>query len=221
MSDARLFGDSGEPFFAMIVASKHSGKSQLARFITYQYASQMAYVECVSPTSLNGFYQEFLPSAHIHDTYSDEIITKIIARQETLKKGGKPCQMLLIMDDILASPDVQFEKRKASILNKLFSANRHYGISLLIISQKLKGLPKLCRENADFVCIGRCMRSAWGDLQAEYSNTTKDAFYKMMEECTADYKILLFKSNVPCASDHFSCFRVPESFLSRKFRLAY
>ena len=205
----------------MCIGQKHSGKSELVRFITYTYASSFAYVVCISPTSLNGFYQGFMPPAHIHDSYSDEIVEKILAKQETLQKAGKPCQMLLIMDDILASPTVQFEKRKASVLNKLFAANRHWGVSLLIVAQKLKGLPKLCRENADFVCITRCMRSAWGDILAEYGNVSKDEFFRLIEECTNDYKVLMYKANVSRASDHFSCFKVPEDFLSRKFKLVY
>ena len=219
MSDARIFGNP--PFLTMVIGAKNSGKSELVRYITYVYASSFAYVVCISPTSLNGFYQTFLPLAHIHDTYSDEIVSKIIAKQETLKKAGKPCQMLLILDDILASPDIQFEKRKASILNKLFAANRHWGISLLIVAQKLKGLPKLCRENADFVCITRCMRSAWGDILAEYGNMDKAEFFKLLEECTTDYKVLMYKANVSRSSDHFSCFKIPADFLSRKFRLQY
>ena len=181
----------------------------------------MAYVEVISPTSLNGFYQEFLPEAHIHATYSDDIIQKILTRQETLIKAGKPCQMLLILDDILSSPDVQLQKTRASVLNTLWSANRHYGVNILVASQKLRGLPKLCRENADFVLFTRCMRSAWIDIFTEYGNTLRDEFYKMLEECTSDYKCLMFKSNVARASDHFSCFKVPESFLTRKFRLQY
>ena len=220
MSDSGLiFG--APPFLTMCIGQKHSGKSELVRFITYTYASSFAYVVCISPTALNGFYQGFLPASHIHDTYSDEIIEKIIKKQEALVKAGTPRQMLLIMDDILASPDVQFEKRKASILNKLFSANRHWKISLLIVAQKLKGLPKLCRENADFVCLTRCTRSAWGDIFEEFGNTSKEEFFKTLEECTSDYKVFMYRANVSRSSDHFSCFKVTDDFLKRRFKLVY
>jgi len=127
----------------------------------------------------------------------------------------------LILDDILASPEVAFEKRKASILNTLFSANRHWNISLLIVAQKLRGLPKLCRENADFVCITRCMRSAWGDLYDEYGTMSKEEFYQMMEKSTSDYKVLMFKANVANVRDHWSCFKIPPGFLDKRFRLQY
>ena len=189
--------------------------------ITYQYATAFSYVCVVSPTALNEFYDRFIPKTHIHDTYSDELIEAIVAKQESRKKAGKPCQMLLILDDILASPDIRFEKRKASILSKLFAANRHWGISLVIVSQKLKGLPKLCRENADFVCMTRVMRSAWNDLYEEYANSSKEEFFRMLEDCTSDYKVLMYKANVPRASEHYSCFKVPENFLTRRFKLVF
>ena len=222
MADARdkIFGTT-LPFLSMIVGSKHSGKSELVKFITYQYASAFSYVVVVSPTALNGFYSTFIPAGHIHSTYSDELIDSIKNKQETLKNAGKPVQMLLILDDILASPDVHFEKRQGSVLNLLFTANRHWNISLLIVTQKLRGLPPACRENADFVCITRCMRSAWGNLYDEYGTSSKEEFFQMLQECTSDYKVLMFKANVASANDHFSCFKVPSEFLKRRFRLSY
>ena len=220
MGDARIFGTT-VPFLAMIIGAKASGKSELVRFLTYQYATAFSYVVVVSPTALNQFYQGFVPPQHIHQTYSDELIQSIVTKQETLKNAGKNTQCLLILDDILASPEVAFEKRKASILNTLFSANRHWNISLLIVAQKLRGLPKLCRENADFVCITRCMRSAWGDLYDEYGTMSKEEFYRMMENSTSDYKVLMFKANVSNVRDHWSCFKIPPDFLHRRFRLQF
>ena len=220
MGDSRIFGAT-LPFLSMIVGAKASGKSELVRFIAYQYAKSFSYVVVISPTALNQFYQGFVPAQHIHSVYSDELVQGVIAKQETLKNAGKPTQMLLILDDILASPDVQFEKRRASILNTLFSANRHWNISLLIVAQKLRGLPTLCRENADFVCITRCMRSAWPTLYEEFGTTSKEEFFHMLETSTSDYKILMFKANVPNVTEHWSCFKIPADFLTRRFRLQY
>ena len=214
-----IFGKT--PFFTMIVSAKASGKSEMCRFVVYTYARDFQYVVCICPTALNEFYDGFLPKAHIHSEYSDELVQKILEKQEGFKKSGKPCQMLLILDDILASPDVNFEKRKSSVLNKLFAANRHWGISILICTQKLKGLPRLCRDNVDFACLGRCMRSAWPSLFEEFGNTGKDSFYKMLSDGTRDYRFLRYKANVSSEREHFSCFSVPPDFLNRKFRLSY
>ena len=217
--DTRLFGKP--PVLAMVIGAKNSGKSELVRFIAYTYARDFAHICVVSPTALNQFYQSFIPSAHIHDTYSDDLIQKLVDRQEALKKSGKQVHALLILDDILASPDVRFEKRTGSVLNLVFAANRHYNLSVLIVAQKLKGLPTICRQNADYVCITRCMRSAWADLYEEYGNADKKEFYKTLEECTTDYRILMYKAKVKRSTDHYSCFAIPESFLSRRFKLVY
>ena len=217
--DSRIFGRPS--FLTMVIGAKNSGKSELVRFITYTYAPSFSYVTVVSPTALNGFYAGFIPAAHIHDKYSDELIQGIVDKQAARKKTGKPCHMLLILDDILADQGIRFEARKASVLNLLFSANRHYNISVLIVAQKLKGLPTLCRQNADFVCFTRCMRSAWPDIHEEYGNCDKKEFYQTFEECTSDYKVLMYKAKVMRSSDHYSCFTVPESFLTRKFKLMY
>ena len=215
----QIFGKP--PFMTMIVAAKASGKSCLVRYLTYVYAKEFSYITCITPTALNGYYSQFLPEGHIHDTYSDELIQKVVDKQEGFKKAGKDVHMLLILDDILASPDVKFEQRKASILNKLFAANRHWNISLLICSQKLKGLPRLCRDNVDFTCIGRTMRSAWDDLYDEYGNTDKKAFFTFLEDGTQNYRFLLYQAQVEKASEHFKCFSVPASFQERKFRMLF
>ena len=218
--DARLFG--APPFFTLITGSKNSGKSELVRYIVRCYAKDFANVEVITPTALNGFYQNFIPASHIHDTYSDELVQGIVEKQEARKKTGKPVHMLLVCDDILASPNVRFEARKASILNKLFCANRHYLISFLVIVQKMRGVPPLCRLNIDYVCFTRCMRSAWADIYEEYSgNADKKEFFRMLEESTMDYKILMYRAKVARSSEHYSCFRIPPEFLTRKFRLLY
>jgi len=210
------------PFLAMIIGAKCSGKSELVRFVTYCYAKQFSYVVCISPTALNQFHQGYLPANCIHAQYSDELIEKIISKQEGLKKaGGAMPQCLLILDDILADPAIRFEARKASVLNKVFSANRHYGLSVLIVAQKLKGLPKICRENSDVVLFTRTARSAWADIYEEYSHLPKEQFFEFIRRNTQDYKTIMYRAAVKNEADHFSVFKIPEGFLSRKFKLVF
>ena len=218
--DARLFGKP--PFFTLITGSKNSGKSELCRYIIRQYAQDFSNVEVIAPTMLNGFYQKIIPESHIRDTYSNEFVQELLAKQVVRKKSGKPIHLLLIFDDILACEAIRFETRKANVLNTLFCANRHYLVSLVIIVQKMKGVPPLCRLNVDYVCFTRCMRSAWADIYEEYSgNADKKEFFKMLEESTMDYKILMYRAKVARSSEHYSCFRIPPEFLTRKFRLLY
>ena len=219
MGDARIFGDPS--WLVMVIGAKASGKSCAVKYAIYTYARDFAYIVVLTPTALNGWYSDFLPSAHIHDKYNDDIIQKLVDKQSAFKKSGKDIKMLLVMDDILASPDIQMDKRKANIMNTLYAANQHYNISLMIVAQKLKGLPRLCRDNVDYVLLTRCMRSAWDDLYEAFGNTDKKAFYELLEDGTRDYRILLYKAQVKRATDHFKCFSVPPSFLDKRFRLVY
>ena len=209
------------PFLAMCIGAKCSGKSEAVRYITYCYAKQFSYVLCISPTAMNGFHQGYLPSHCIHSEYSDELIEKVLAKQEALKKAGKMPQCLIILDDILADPSIRFEARKASVLNKVFSANRHYGLSVLIVAQKLKGLPKICRENSDVVLFTRTARSAWQDIYDEFSHLPKDQFFEFIRKNTSDYKVIMYKAAVKNEADHFSVFRIPEGFLTHRFKLVF
>jgi len=218
--DSRLFGEP--PFLVLVSGSKNSGKSELVRYVIRQYAHAFANIEVVAPTALNGFYQKIIPTSHIHDTYSDEFVQGLMDKQVASKKAGKEKHCLLILDDILGAPGLRLERRGASIMNTLFCSNRHYLISLIVVVQKMKGVPPLCRLNVDFCCFTRSMRSAWADIYEEYSgNVEKQEFFRMLEESTNDYKVLMYKSKVARANEHYSCFKVPPEFLQRRFRLVY
>ena len=218
--DSRLFG--APPFMVMLCGSKNSGKSQICRYAIRQYALSFNDIVVIAPTALNGFYQTIMDASHIHDTYSDELIQSIMDKQAACKKAGKTRHTLIVLDDILAAPNVNFERRKASVLNTIFCANRHFLISMVVIVQKMKGVPPLCRLNVDWVCFTRCMRSAWADIYEEYSgNVEKKEFYRMLEESTSEYKVLLYRSKVARPSEHYSCFRIPAEFMARKFRLVF
>jgi len=216
---ARIFGDP--PFMCILNAAKASGKSILTRYLLYVYAHEFSYVTVISATALTGFYAEFIPQAFIHDKYEDSIVEAIIKKQETFKKAGKNIQTCLVLDDILADTNIRMEQRKANIMSKLYAANRHWNISLIICSQKLTSLPRLCRDNVDFCCIGRTMRSAWDQIYQDFGNMPKDEFYKMLEDGTRDYRFLLYTAQVKRASDHFKCFSVPSEFLRKRFRLMF
>ena len=209
------------PWLVTIVGAKASGKTELIRYLCYQYATDFQAIIVISPTSLNGFYQKFLPEAHIHSEYDPALIEKILERQEKLKSQGKISNVLLIMDDILSSQTTEFEKKKANVLSKLWSANRHWHISVVFVTQRLRACPKMCRENSDWVLICRTMRSAWDDIHDEFGTMDKREFYKFLEDGTRDYGILRYKANVSDSSEHYSGFRLPSEFINHQFRLKY
>ena len=220
MGDAKVCGPN-VPFLSLIVAAKHGGKSELCRFICYQYAQQFSYIVVFAPTSLNGFYQKFLPAAHIHDDYDEEIMKKILLKQSEYKKREKPVHCLVIFDDVLGSSTIDFEKRKDNVLNKIWTCQRHYNLSCVVITQRLKGVPKALRENVDWVFILRTMRSAWPDLHEAFGTMPLKEFEHFVELKTCNYKCIRYKANVSHPSQHYSVFSVPPDFLDRKFKLCF
>ena len=220
MGDVKVCG-ANPPFLCLLVGQKNVGKSILIRWICRQYAADFSYIVVFSPTSLNGFYQEFLPEAHIHDDYDEDVMKKIMAKQEDLKKRGKNVHALVIFDDVLGSSTAELEKRKDNILNKIWCANRHWNLSCLVVTQRLKGVPKSLRENIDYCFILRTMLSAHPDIYEAFGHQDKRTFERFLEENTSNYRIIRYKSAVSKPSDHYSVFSIPPSFLTQKFRLVY
>ena len=208
------------PWQVLLVGAKHSGKSELIKYLCRAYASQFSYIICMAPTALNGFYS-LLPEAHVHDDYDSEVVRKILDKQEAFTRAGKKVQALLILDDIVGSETIDFEKRRQNELSKIFAANRHYQLSVIVVTQSLKRVPRLLRDNVDYACIHRCMMQAYEGLHETFGHMPKKQFFAFLEQNTQDYQIILYKANVNNPKDHFAVFKLPQSELSRKFKLIY
>jgi len=208
------------PFLCLFVGSKHSGKSQVIKYTCRAYAGVFSQIICFCPTALTGFY-DFLPKHAVHNDYDPEIMRALMERQEAYKRAGKTVHVLVIMDDILSSDTIDFEKRKQNELSRLWSANRHWNISCIVVTQSLRRVPRLLRDNVDFACLFRVMREAYAGLYETFGHTDKATFYKFLDENTQDYRVVLFKSNVHDKADHLKVFKLPASELARKFTLIY
>ena len=142
-------------------------------------------------------------------------------KQIAFKKRPTPVHCLVIFEDVLGSATLDFERRKDNVLNQIWTCNRHYNVSALVATQRLKGVPKALRENVDYVFICRTMRSAWPDLHEAFGTMDRKEYEHFLEENTANYKIIRYKANVSHPSQHYSVFSVPAEFLTRKFKLCY
>ena len=179
------------------------------------------YVVLCSPTSgMNNDY-DYLPKEFVHTSYSPELVTNIIAKQEAFKNAKKNIHCLLILDDIASDPNINFKKTKFTELSKLFSANRHYNISALFVGHTLKTLPKMLRSNCDYAFITRVLASSIDDLYEEFGDRVKNEFKDFLKTHTTDFKMLCY-NNRTNASEPFHCFQIPEEFIHTfKFKLKY
>ena len=218
MADGLIFGPA--PWLSLFVGAKHSGKTQCIKYVCRAYAHIFASIIVFCPTALTGAY-DFLPKKAVFEDYDPEVMRGIMARQEEYSRSGKKVHVLCIFDDALSSETIAWEKRKQSELSRLWSANRHWNLSVIVVTQSLKRVPRLLRDNIDFACIFRVMREAYAGLYEVFGHTDRATFFRFIEENTLDYRVILYKANVSDPADHFRCFKLPDSELRRKFTLLY
>ena len=129
--------------------------------------------------------------------------------------------MLLVLDDVAATPNLNFKKQNFNSLNKLWSANRHLNISVVVICHKVKQAPPLLRGKADYSVISKVVTSALDDLWDEYGTSkNKQEFKKFIMNGTEGYNYLLFNSR----SNEHNCFMnfcIPPEFADFKFALKF
>ena len=218
-ADSLIFGPA--PFQVLLVGAKHSGKSEVIKYTCRAYAGTFACVTVFCPSALSGFYN-FLPEKYVLDDYDPEVMRGIIARQEAYKASRKTVHQLVIFDDCIGSEAMAWEKR-TSELSRMWISQRHWNISIIVVAQSLKRIPRVLRDNVDFACIFRVMREAYDGLFETFAppNMTKQEFMAYVAENTRDYRVILFQARVVNPEDHLRVFKLPPSELARKFSLLY
>ena len=83
-----------------------------------------------------------LPSNHLHSNWTESLVENLISYAKLQKNG-----ILIILDDMVTSSDA-FNNKKSNILKKLFYQGRHYKISLILVSQRMREIPSSMRVNA-------------------------------------------------------------------------
>jgi len=213
-------GPTDPDWLVLMCGARHSGKTQCIKYVCRAYASVFAAIYVFCPTSLTGAY-DFLPKQYVHNDYDPEVMRGIMERQEAFKRANKNVHVLVIMDDILSSDTIDFEKRKQNELSRLWTANRHWNISVIVVTQSLRRVPRTLRDNVTYACIFRVMREAYAGLYETFGHTDKATFYKFLDENTRDFRVVLFKAEVSDPADHLKVFKLPPSELARKFTLIY
>lgn len=175
-------------FRLIIFSPSHSGKSNLIKnIITRPEFGYNAYYKAnifvVSQTiHLDSVWNDLkLPATHMHDECSDSLLTNIMHFAKKSEQG-----VLLILDDMITA-DTAINNKKCNLLKKLFFQGRHYKISLILVSQKLKEIPSSMRVNAShLICFnlnnGKEERDfleencGIEDIVAKYKRATREKF---------------------------------------------
>jgi hypothetical protein len=160
----------------------------------------------------NESYQKLLYYPHHLTEEEIDMLETYQCREPDMGKMKVPGP-LLICDDIMNS-DMLSQSGKRNTFTNLCIRHRHLhgvGLSIFIISQAWKGLPRWLRLNATFSCIGKTHdKSAIQDIADEVSNmVTPENFIKIYNEAVSGdpYNFLFIDFNPKKTENRFrKCF---------------
>ena len=144
------------PFRMCLVGSSHSGKSNVIKnLITrdeFGYSQHFGKnIFIISKTlMLDDTYSDMnLPKTHLYTSWQPTVIEEIMSYSKKQKNGT-----LLLIDDMISDAEC-FNKKQNNLLTTLFYMGRHYGISLIITSQKYHSIPSGMLSNASAMILFR------------------------------------------------------------------
>ena len=180
-----------------LCGKRHSGKSELIKYILSLYGYQFNKIFVVCPSeAVNHFYQKIMPKENIFNEYSEEWIDKLMNRLIKLNAGKKDeesVHILLVLDDCVS--DVNFHA--ARNFEKLFTRGRHMKISLIITTQYPYLIPPVARINTDYILVGQMNKQGLKVMCDEFlmGDIEPKQFMKMYYNATNDYGFLIINNN--------------------------
>jgi len=131
----KLIMKRDKQFAAIITGSSKSGKSNILKYILTGEPAAKKYFEFIlvfSRTLVNGFYQSFIDGQLFFKEFDGRIIEDFKKIYEQKKAENKQFKWLVILDDI-----VDGKSKYIKEITDLFYCGRHYGASIVFLTQKL------------------------------------------------------------------------------------
>ena len=205
------------PFLILICGGINQGKSVcLLSIIKYNdIAKKFHEILIFSSTIHTGIYtKNGIKNVNQFDEIDSQKLLKI--KEYQIKQGNKRKNILLVIDDALAT----LNKKDIPEFIKLLSTLRHFNISIVFVSQSIKGIPVLLRTNSYFHFIYRMIGRKNMDIlfeelsQGENKKEFIDKFLKKCENHNAIFIDNYYKS----LDDRISCFKVHPDKLKIKMK---
>jgi hypothetical protein len=170
-----------------LAGSSHSGKSNcIKNLITrpeFGYSKHFGKnIFIISKTLLlDDTYSDLdLPKSHLYNSWQPEIIEEIMEYSKKQKNG-----VLMLIDDMISDSNV-FNKKQDNLLTTLFFMGRHFGISLIITSQKYHSIPSGMLSNASQLILFRLKTQreidSFYDSITQYDNMAERYTYATSEQ---------------------------------------
>lgn len=117
-------------------------------------------------------------------------------KKDGIEKVGKTNRVIILFDDMIA--ERKFLESKENLM--MFTLLRHYLISVCVLSQSFKKIPRSIRVNANFVCIFPSLESEIAIMIEEIcpSGIQKKQFRKIIDYCTEGrYDFMTINNHAP------------------------
>ena len=189
----------------VMIGKRDTGKSFLCKDLLW-YHKQIPVGTVISATeAANSFYSHMIPPIFIHNEYSEDVVQRLLTRQERLldkkrkeEKAGRRSLInpsaFLILDDCLY--DSSWTKSK--YVRSLFMNGRHFKLFFVVTMQYSLGIPPNLRTNIDYVFILRenivQNRRRLYDCYAGMFPTF-EVFCAVMDQCTENYECIVINNN--------------------------
>lgn len=190
----------------VMIGKRATGKSFLIRDILHNMKNVPVGVVISGTERANKFYESIVPKMFIYDDYANEIVKKLLDRQEKITNQYKSevtkygrsdidPRAFLILDDCLY--DSAWTRDKS--MRYVFMNGRHLLLNHIIISMQYPlGIGPAMRTNIDYVFILR--ENIMSNRRRIYENyagmfPTFEFFNAVMDNCTENYEMLVIANN--------------------------
>jgi len=209
-----------ENFSALVVSPRRYGKTTFVRDVLhrlkgsklkrYEYDLVLLFSETCRA---NPQFPE-IPTGFQYDYMNDDLLAQLMDSQQRKKeKGLKMAKVLVIIDDCAGTMRGSVKSKN---LNRLFLNGRHFGISLIVLTQSYKSLSRPAQMNCDVIVTWRLQNelerqticrnhlSTFGEL-GQACKIGYEFYNKVFDK---DYKALIIENhrvmNCSCLEDY--CF---------------
>lgn len=156
----QLYPKAVKPFTWLVVASRNQGKSHLFRYVWETDLSRgksgqprWHIIVLMSNTLRTGQYEYLTrsPTCRAYSDFDEDVVDALFDLQDSnIEQSGRYLNILLVLDDVVSKETV-----KSAALQKVFLMGRHFGISLVWMTQSPQLVRPILRNNVTVLSVLR------------------------------------------------------------------
>lgn len=173
-----------EPSFcAYIFGHRNSGKSYLLiqLLLSKHLNGKFNEIVIINPTKCYDEKYNVIKFSLEYDEFSTELLDELIVHFEEERTKNPEYKVLLILDDCISQDNFK-DNQAHHPLNTLAVNGRHWGVSLLILSQKWNAISTYIRTQLDYIIVFETRNMSEIDsMYKEFGQDTKENFRRFFQ----------------------------------------